>query len=96
MKAHTACSCPQIVFYAEILNIFKFHNTCAKQILQISGTLYSSQIVILPWHDGNTSEAASILAGENYKGCKIIVLQVLLMLLLIIKQCHVVSLYLSA
>lgn len=57
-KAPTALSCPQIPFCAKILDIFKFYNTHAKNIVQVSGTLCSCHIVILCWYSSNTWEAA--------------------------------------
>lgn len=68
------------------------------RILQISVTLYSSQIffwLFLSWHDRSSSAGVCrFWQAKTKRSCKMIVLQVLLVLLLIIKHIHLV--YLSA
>lgn len=97
LKAHAAWSCLQVVL------CFRFHNTYAKTLLQISGTLYSSQnfffVFLILFCFGRIAtpprQCVDFGRWKLKKTCKVIALQVLLLLLLIIyiEQYRYVLLY---
>lgn len=96
LKAPTASSCIQPVFCAEMLNIFNFFTTLTpKNITNICYSVFQTDFfwLFLSWHDCSSSAGVCrFWQAKTKRNCKMIVLQVLLMLLLIIKHIHLLHL----